>query len=310
MKLKAFFIIGIVLFSGISMNLGHEETSSVTFLSPEEYDIVSGVCNIEADVVYRVDGNYYLDNVNFSYSNDMANWITIEKIFVELDPDRGELPQEPIALNWNTSELDDGRYFLSGVASYNYSSPLPDSEPSEDIAPPNGNGKGKYGQFLSGLSFLKYDFKYGNSGSGKPESPGEMKDSKTKPPVIIVVYVSNGGPKPSLTDLEITKSDDYTITTRVEDETFIDLVTNVTFEYNLNGTSEWYTLTTGTKSYGGDIEYFCYFDDTGKTGLVNIRAYMLNANGDAIGVKDDNLCLTAGFDNNTTITKYANITLP
>ena len=33
------------------MNLGHEETASVTFLSPEEYDIVSGVYNIEANVV-------------------------------------------------------------------------------------------------------------------------------------------------------------------------------------------------------------------------------------------------------------------
>jgi len=309
MKLKAFFVITIVLFSGIAMNLGHEETASVTFLSPEEYDIVSGGYEVKANVAGRVDGNYFLENVVFSYSENRIDWIEIENYYVGLGPGRGEdVSLMECNATWDTTGLD-GKYYLRGIANYTYSSPLADSEPSEDTTPSNGNGKGKYSQFLSGLSFLKYDFKYGSSGSGKPESPGEMKDSKEKPAVDIIVYVSNeGGLKPDFTKLIVSDLDNSLLLRAGVNDPFDDLVTGVGFEYRYLDGGTWKNIASTSETLNGD--YICFWDTLGLTGTYKVRAYLLNANGDIIGIQDDKLILTDAVVPETILIKSSNITLP
>jgi hypothetical protein len=227
MKLKAFLTIFIVLFSGIAINMGHEEDiSSITFVYPEEYGLISGNITISADVASRVDGNYYLSNVLFKYSVDGSDEKTIGICDESVNPARGEdagLVNRTI--DWDTSALD-GRYILEGVASYYYASPLPDSEISDE----KENNK-KYGKYsLLGISFLKYDLK---SESNTPESPGEMPDTKMKSENI-VIYISNGTKKPDIDILGIsigtgTLENILTIHAEVEDP-FEDMVNKVKFE--------------------------------------------------------------------------------
>jgi len=300
MKLKAFFAIFIVIFSGIAINMGHEEVSSVTFVCPECYGIISGNnTTISANVAGRVDGNYYLNDVVFSYSEDGKTWNEIGTCNIGVEPGRGEdVSLIETSIVWNTSNLD-GRYSLRGVASYNYSSPLPDSETSEDSVDSNEKGNsGKYGKYsLSGISFLKYDFK---SGSNKPVSPGEMPDTKTKPAVDIVVYISNGGEKPEINMVrtDFFGTDTLVIIADVEDP-FEDLVNKVAFEYRYLDGGTWTYIGETYPMQNGDYTYF--WDILGRSGDYKIRAYMLNANGGIIGVSEGNLCLTDTFDSDLTI---------
>ncbi|MBB6401560.1 hypothetical protein HNP92_000845 [Methanococcus maripaludis] len=311
MKLKAFLMIFAVLFSGIATNMGHEDVSSVTFQCPECYTIISGNnAEISATAAGRVDGNYYLNDVEFSYSKDGIDWETIGTCYIGVEPGRGEdVTSIETCVEWNINGLD-GRYLLRGIANYNYSSPLPDSETSDESLDSNKGNGGKYGKYsLSGITFLKYDFKKESSESNRPEGPGEMPDTKSKSGDEIVVYISNGGDIP---EIKIVRNEllgtDILLLADVEDP-FNDLVNKVVFEYRYLDGGTWTYLGETDEKVSGDYAYF--WNILGRTGEYKIRAYMLNANEEVIGVANGNLCLTDTFEDDVTIfDKSEKITLP
>lgn len=312
MKLKAFLMIFAVLFSGIAVNMGHEDVASVTFQCPECYSVISGdTTTISATAAGRVDGNYYLNDVVFSYSTDGNDWKTIGTCYVGVEPGRGEdVSSIKTVIEWNITGLD-GRYLLRGIANYNYSSPLPDSETSDESVDSNDKGNGgKYGKYsLSGITFLKYDFKKGGSESNRPEDPGEMPTTKTKSGEDIVVYISNGGDMPEINIVRNERLETEILLLADVEDPFNDLVNKVLFEYKYLDGGTWTDLGETDEKVNGDYIYF--WNILGITGEYKIRACMLNANGDVIGVSDGNLCLTDTFEDGVTIfDKSEKITLP
>ncbi|MBA2852087.1 hypothetical protein HNP89_000024 [Methanococcus maripaludis] len=81
-----------VLFSGLAVNMGHEDVSSVTFQCPECYTVISGNnMEISATAAGRVDGNYYLNDVVFSYSKDGIDGKQLEPVISGLNLEGGKM---------------------------------------------------------------------------------------------------------------------------------------------------------------------------------------------------------------------------